>query len=498
MMMDIVASGLFETRRAGVLLHPTALADRFGALGANTRRFVDFVARSGLSVWQTLPVGPTHSDLSPYQSLSANAGNPWFIDLAELETVQLLLPEELEHIESRGRKALMTLAATRFFRGEGQLRPSRYDRFFKANQSWLDDFALFCAIRDEQGGQGWKHWPAPLRDRDSQALESFRSSHAGAIQAVCFEQFLFHHQWQALKRYANDLGVLLFGDIPIFVAHDSADVWANRHLFKLDDQGDPTVVAGVPPDYFSPDGQHWGNPLYDWERMSEDGYQWWLGRLGTQRALFDLIRIDHFRGLAAYWEIPAQTPEPKFGHWAPGPGRAFLNACFERFPKLPLVAENLGIIGEDVEQLRRDFNLPGMTVIQFGFDGNPDNPHLLHRHDPRDLVYTGTHDNDTALGWFRSLDDHTRAYVLNYLQTDGQDMPWPVIEAAFRSVSWLAMVPIQDFLGLGSEARFNVPGTTSGNWIWRLDLSLCTDDLSEKIRRAVTESERLTKQLVNN
>lgn len=487
-----ISKRLFKARRAGVLLHPTALGGQYGILGANARRFVDFLAKSGLSVWQTLPVGPTHSDLSPYQSLSAHAGNPEFIDLSELVTLGLLRREELDFPMDGGRRrALLKQAARRFNAGEGQLRLPDFEAFCAEHRLWLEDFAIFCGIRETLPGVSWPDWPSPLRDRHPEAVARFVREHAESVQAARFEQFLFHHQWQSLRNYAAGQGVLLFGDIPIFVAHDSADVWANRHLFKLDTEGNPTVVAGVPPDYFSPDGQHWGNPLYDWDAMARDGFQWWLQRLESQSQLFDLIRIDHFRGLESFWEIPAATPEPRFGYWVPGPGRDFLTACFERFPELPLVAENLGIISNEVEQLRRDFRLPGMAVIQFGFDGSPDNPHLLHRHEPGDLVYTGTHDNDTSLGWYQSLDEHTRGYVNQYLGIDGTGMPWPIVDAALRSVCWLAMVPMQDFLGLGSEARFNTPGTIQGNWIWQLDLSRCTDELAEKIMGAVSRHERI-------
>lgn len=487
---DAHSSTLFEHRMAGVLLHPTALADQHGILGRNARQFIDFIAQSGLSVWQTLPVGPTHSDLSPYQSLSAHAGNPWFIDLSELVPLELLSEQELVKMSDGGRGRLLRLAATRFFRGEGLLHRESYDRFCQEQSRWLEDFALFCAIREHQEGLSWPDWPRALRDRAPDAISAFEQDHQTIVREIRFEQFLFHHQWQALKSYANARGVRLFGDIPIFVAYDSADVWANRHLFKLDESGAPTVVAGVPPDYFSPDGQHWGNPLYNWDAMAADGFAWWLERLDSQRHLFDLIRIDHFRGLEAYWEIPAATPEPRFGYWVPGPGRAFLETCFQRFPDLPLIAENLGIISDEVEQLRHAFQLPGMAVIQFAFDGNSDNPHLLHRHEQRGIVYTGTHDNDTTLGWYQSLDESTRGYVNSYLSTDGHDMPWPMIEAACRSASWLAMIPMQDFLGLDSSARFNTPGTTSGNWLWRLDLSLCTTELVCRIRQLLERNER--------
>lgn len=480
---------LFNSRRAGVLLHPTCLPGTFGVLGASARTFVDFLADSGLSVWQMLPIGPTHRDLSPYQSLSAHAGNPDFIDLKELVPEKLLEDEELTDLAPGRRRELLNLAAQRLFNSEGNrltgLNLAGFQRFQETNAYWLDEFCLFSAIREIQASSSWLGWPESLKHPDTEALKRFTCQNQPRLARIRFEQFLFHHQWQALRDYARERGVLLFGDIPIFVAHNSADVWANRHLFKLDDQGEPTVVAGVPPDYFSSEGQHWGNPLYQWEIMAGDGYQWWLDRLESQRHLFDLIRIDHFRGLRAYWEIPGQTPEPRLGYWVTGPGEQFLEACFRRFPDLPLVAENLGIISDDVEELRHRFRLPGMVVLQFGFDGSPDNPHLLNNHQPRDLVYTGTHDNDTTLGWYRSLDEHTRHYVNTCLGTSGEDMPWPVIDTAFRSVCSLAIVPMQDFMGLGTEARFNTPGTVVNNWLWQLDWHLCPQSLSNRISESV-------------
>lgn len=494
--MTASSSGdLFNIRRAGVLLHPTCLPAPWGVLGASARTFVDFMADSGLSVWQTLPLGPTHRDLSPYQSLSAHAGNPDFIDLLELVEAGLLATRELSQPAPDKRQQLLTLAAERFFDnsagGLKGLDQAGYQRFRKTNDYWLDDFCLFCAIREVQALSGWVQWPETLRDRNTVALQDFIEQNPERLARIRFEQFVFHHQWQALRDYARASGVLLFGDIPIFIAHDSADVWANRHLFKLDERGEPTVVAGVPPDYFSPHGQHWGNPLYNWEAMARDGYQWWLERLESQRHLFDLIRIDHFRGLEAYWEIPGETPEPINGYWVPGPGGDFLEACFNRFPDLPLVAENLGMISDGVEELRKRFRLPGMVVMQFGFDGSPDNPHLLHNHHARDLVYTGTHDNDTSLGWYRSLDDATRHYVNNYLGVSGEDMPWPLIEAALRSACCLAVVPMQDFMGLGTEARFNTPGTVMNNWGWQMDWNLCRQGLSQRIAHSVERYGRL-------
>ncbi|MFO8140436.1 MAG: 4-alpha-glucanotransferase, partial [Marinobacter sp.] len=340
-------------------------------------------------------------------------------------------------------------------------------------------------IRDSRGEEAWYHWPEPLRQRASPALEAFHLQHQRAVEQVRFEQFLFHVQWQAMRHYGRDRGVLLFGDIPIFVAHDSADVWANPEVFRLDDYGHPLVVAGVPPDYFSPDGQHWGNPLYDWAAMARQDYRWWIDRLASQREKFDLLRIDHFRGLQAFWEIPAADARPIMGHWMAGPGEAFLSACFEQLPDLPLIAENLGVIGAEVEALRHRFSLPGMTVMQFGFDGSAGNPHLLHNHKEGDLVYTGTHDNDTTLGWYRSLDANTRSYVNRYLRMSEDKQPLPIVQAALGSVSKLVIIPMQDLLGLDSQARFNTPGTMSNNWIWQLPVNFLELTDPESIKMMV-------------
>lgn len=465
----IIPAPVFNRRRAGVLLHPTALPGIHGKLGQPARQFVDYLALMGMTVWQTLPTGPTHADLSPYQSLSAHAGNSELIDLTELVPLGLLTDEELS---SQPRAAALKAAGTRFLTeatwADRPLKQEAWHQFLANHKSWLDDFALFVAIRDALGGIPWYDWPMPLRKREPQALEAFATGHQEAIRHICFEQFVFYTQWQAIRRYASDRGVLLFGDIPIFVAHDSADVWAHPDMFKLDEGGHPTVIAGVPPDYFSPDGQHWGNPLYDWSAMAKQGYRWWIDRLASQRENFDLLRIDHFRGLQAFWEIPAGDPRPVNGHWVAGPSDEFLSACFDQLPDLPLVAENLGIIGDDVEALRHRFKLPGMTVMQFGFDGSPGNPHLLHNHKELDLVYTGTHDNDTTLGWYLGLNESTRQYVNRYLRVTPDHATSQMIQAAMGSVSKLVIIPIQDLLGLDSSARFNTPGTTVNNWVWQL------------------------------
>lgn len=462
-------------RRAGILLHPTALPEQFGSLGAGARRFVDLLVSAGVTVWQMLPVGPTHHDRSPYRALSANAGSPDLIDLEELVGEGWLTHDELAaELTPDGRRELLAKAAHRYFDGykkDESDGPDEYVEFLQDNAVWLHDYALFEALRDRYQGAPWTAWPGPFRDSDSTALEQFRNEAQGVLRRVQFEQFVFHRQWQALRRYSHEQGVYLFGDIPIFVAHDSVDVWAHRELFKLDDLGEPLVVAGVPPDYFSERGQHWGNPLYDWDAMAEDGFQWWLNRLDVQQKLFDLIRIDHFRGLMACWEIPADSGDPRLGQWVSVPGHDFLEACVKAFPQLPIVAENLGVIGADVEQLRQRFSIPGMAVLQFGFDGHTDNPHLNHNHHVDDVIYTGTHDNDTSLGWYLNESDTIRQNLHDYIGSDTEPMPWCLMRLAMQSVSQLAVVPLQDVMGLDSRGRFNTPGTAEGNWGWQLDWS---------------------------
>lgn len=492
-------SPLFADRRAGVLLHPTSLPSNSGFasgdLGKDAYRFIDFLADAGFTIWQMLPTGPTHSDLSPYQSLSAHAGNPELISLdalAERGWISLNDPG-LRSEETGERQAARRRAANHFFYTIQHDRHlgHQYDEFCQSHKSWLNDFALFLALRGHFHRKAWNEWPLELVQRDEQALAKAREQFADEIRCYCFEQFVFYQQWQDLRRYAQHKGIYLFGDMPIFVAHDSADVWAEQHNFRLDEKGNPLSVAGVPPDYFSEYGQHWGNPHYDWERMEADGFQWWLSRLRSQLNLFDLIRIDHFRGFEAYWEIPGNVKDARQGKWVKAPGKAFLSACFNEYRNLPLVAENLGVITEEVEALRQEFSLPGMLVLHFAFDGNADNPHLPHRHNLLDIIYTGTHDNDTTVGWYQSLDAAARRQIDEYF-FHGQDaMPWLLIKAALASVSRMAIVPMQDLLELSSEHRMNMPGTTDKNWKWRFRWEQVPDNLAGKVRKLLALYDRL-------
>lgn len=490
------AVDFFMQRRAGVLLHLTSLPavltstgkkpDRFGDLGSEAHRFLAFLAECGISVWQMLPTGPTHGDRSPYQTLSAFAGNADLISLEWLLQRGWLQLDELQETRSFA----LAAAAARFMLAlsADAVLQQKFSQFCAQNAEWLDDFALFIALREARGYASWLDWEEPLRRRDIDALAAARSQYAKRIVQVQFEQFIFYEQWQQLRAEARRLNIALFGDLPIFVAHDSADVWANQKLFALDARGNPLTVAGVPPDYFSETGQRWGNPHYDWEQMQRDDFAWWRSRVRSQLQLFDLLRIDHFRGFEAYWEIPASEPTAIAGRWVKAPGDALLQSIFREFPQLPLVAENLGVITPEVEALRERFHLPGMSILQFAFDGSAENPYVPHQHVPLSAVYTGTHDNDTSLGWYNQLDQHTRQRVLEYFGLSSSEdnceaMPRPLIRAAFASVAKLAIVPMQDLLELDSTHRMNIPGTSDGNWVWQFDWSQVADDLSARVHR---------------
>lgn len=472
-------SPLLDRRRAGVLLHPTSLPGEGanGDLGADAYRFLDVLAECGMSVWQTLPLGPTHADLSPYQCLSVHAGDPRLISRARLEEWGWL-----SRSTSPRPGGWLAQAHAEFRRASGAAEQLALDNFVSAHGYWLEDYALYQALRQEQGGRPWWLWPEVLRDRHPAALALVRDRLATAVALVRFEQFVFFRQWQELRQHAAQRDILLFGDAPIFAAHDSADVWVYRRYFALDDDGQPRTVAGVPPDYFSETGQRWGNPLYQWKEMQADGFRWWRERLRTQLALFDLLRIDHFRGFESYWEIPAHEPTAVAGHWVAAPGEALFRALREEFGKLPLVAEDLGLITDEVRALRERFSLPGMRVLQFAFDGGSDNPYLPHRHEVDTVVYTGTHDNDTTLAWYNALPVDRQSYAMDYLGGLAEAMPWPLMRAALASVAVLAILPMQDVLALGAGHRMNTPGTTTGNWRWRFNWDQLTTQSIGKLR----------------
>lgn len=476
-MTTLSSTSLLNQRRTGVLLHISSLPSDFyvGDVGVEAYRFVDFLHAIGASVWQTLPINMPHADNSPYQCLSAHAGNPDFISLEALEKKRLLTKEDLSALaisRSTDKSHLIAKAYLVFVQKASKKQQQSFADFCDQQSHWLNDFALFIALRKKFKRAGWNFWPEAYKNRDAETLRLAESELAQEIATTKFTQFLFFTQWLELKAYAASKNVYLFGDIPIFVAYDSADVWAQPHLFKLDADKNMAVVAGVPPDYFSESGQRWGNPHYNWEAMAADGYAWWISRMETQHELFDIVRIDHFRGLEAAWEIPANEETAINGQWVLAPGDELLGAVVEALPNVTLVAEDLGIITAEVDALRNKYNLPGMKILHFAFGGEEDNPYLPHHIEANSVVYTGTHDNDTTVGWYNGLDEKQRGHLHAYLQSsrfapDEVNMPNDLIDLALASKAQLAIIPMQDILCLDSSHRMNTPGTSSGNWHWR-------------------------------
>ena len=459
-------------RRAGVLAHITSLPGAFGNgdFSHDAYRFIEFAAASGFSIWQVLPLTATHADGSPYFSPSANAGNPllisldWLLDRGWLRALE---PQVTADEATSYRRACLRQAGDGFFEEADPAWMARFNAFCQRSAAWLDDYAAFVALSALNDGAPWTQWPPAHRDRRGAGYDQALAQQAATLRQVRFEQFVFQTQWDDLRSYARRHGVALFGDLPIFVAHQSADVWAQPALWQLDAAGDPTVVAGVPPDYFSKTGQVWGNPLYCWDAHRAEGYAWWLRRLARQRELFDILRIDHFRGLEACWEIPAGAETAIEGRWSPSPGAELLAAARRELADLPLVAEDLGEITPEVDALRRQFGLPGMRVLQFGFDGSPDNLHLPHNYALDFVAYTGTHDNAVTREWYEALDADERALVQRYVRGE---VPAAMIEAVYASVARIAVIPMQDVLELGAGHRMNTPGTMSpDNWRWRFD-----------------------------
>ena len=492
-------SHMLDRRRAGVLLHPSSLpgAGYCGTFGASARRFVDLIADAGLSIWQVLPLGPTHDDRCPYQSFSVHGGNPDLIDLQWLVERGWLTATEAEiGRSSPGAKRRALDQATRAFFREAEVATEHtmvgdYGEFISASAFWLEDYVRFQAFRDAFDRRPWATWPDGLRQCEPRACDRMAREVSENLTNLRFRQFVFNCQWHELRQYANERDIMLFGDIPIYVHMESADVWAHQELFNLDESGAPISVTGVPPDYFSSEGQLWGNPQYDWEKMQQTGFDWWLQRFDSAAREFDIARIDHFRALESYWDIPAHAVSAREGHWVKAPGRHLLQAVRDQYPQLCLVAENLGTIGPEVEALRAEFSLPGMVILQFAFDGNPENPYLSHRHQTGDIVYTGTHDNNTTLGWFESLDEELRGRVYQYYNNPPEGMPWMLICQALASPCLTAVVPWQDFLELGAADRMYSPGTTEGTWLWRFDWEQVPAGLGARIRETLAYYDRL-------
>ncbi len=483
-------------RSAGILLHPTSLPGDtgIGELGPAAFQWIDFLEAAGQRLWQVMPLGPTGYGDSPYQSFSAFAGNPYLLSLERLaedgwlgaaDAVALgggpagrvdygaVIPAKLERL---------TRAAERFEQAAAAPQREAFEAFRERERGWLEDFALFMALKEAHGGALWNTWEASVRLRRPEALARARDELAPAVRRHELWQHWFYQQWTAVRGYAAERGIRIIGDIPIFVALDSADAWANPELFHFDDSGRPTVVAGVPPDYFSATGQRWGNPLYRWDRMRERGFAWWLDRFRSTLDFFDIVRVDHFRGFEAYWEIPASEPTAVEGRWVEGPGQALFDALAAGLGELPIIAEDLGVITPAVERLRDDNALPGMKVLQFAFAADASDPYLPHNYPRNSVVYTGTHDNDTTAGWYAQAPEAERDFVRRYLGRGDDNVPWEFLRLAIASVADLAIFPLQDALGLGSDARMNTPGQASGNWSWRVTWDDVPPWLADQLR----------------
>ena len=484
-----------KKRLSGVLLHPTSFPGPYGIgdLGPEAYKFVDFLVAAGQSLWQVLPLGPTGYGDSPYACYSAFAGNTLLISPEHLikdgllDSAPTITSDKVNFGEAHSLKDQILRRAYELYTKttDTSLR-SAFETFAQQHANWLEDYALFRALKDAHGGVAWNEWEPTLEDASDELREE--------VEAHMFYQFLFFKQWFALKTYANERGIRVVGDLPIFVAHDSADVWTNPDQFKLDKNGKPIVVAGVPPDYFSSTGQLWGNPLYNWERMLADGFKWWIERVRATLTVVDIARVDHFRGFAACWEIPGGDKTAERGQWVEAPGKELFTAIRKTLGELPIIAEDLGVITPDVVALREEFGFPGMRILQFGFGGDSKNIDLPHNYVPNVVAYTGTHDNDTTVGWFQSVAgegstrtaaqiERERKFCMDYLNTDGEEIQWDFIRGVLASVANTAIVPLQDLLGLGTEARMNLPNSTEGNWAWRYKSDALTDKIGTRLKQ---------------
>jgi 4-alpha-glucanotransferase len=482
-------------RSSGILLHPTSLPGPYGSgdLGASAYHFIDWLVSAGQTLWQMLPLGPAGMANSPYMSISAFAGNPLLIDLQELCTQGWLAQDELSNKSfenttkidyqavSKFRMDNLLKASEKFFLHQNEKGQKEFEKFCKAEKSWLDDYVLFQALNQQHGWKEWTSWEEDLVHRTPAALKKARIELKELIDFYKFTQWCFARQWHTLKDYAHKRNVQLVGDIPIFVAHHSADVWSNPKDFYLDEKGMPTIVAGVPPDYFSEDGQRWGNPLYRWNVMKRQQYGWWIERFRRTFDLFDILRIDHFRGFEAYWEIPAHEKTARIGRWVKGPGEDLFKTVKHILGTLPIIAEDLGVVTPEVVALREKFNFPGMKVLQFAFSTDSNDVFLPHNFERRFVVYSGTHDNDTTKGWYEKAPERERDFVRRYCKTDGHEINWDLIKAALQSVAVMAILPFQDVLDLGSEGRMNYPGTVDGNWEWRFTWNLVRPDIAPRL-----------------
>jgi 4-alpha-glucanotransferase len=488
---------MYDRRASGVLLHPTSLPGPggIGDLGDTAYRFVDWLAEAKQRRWQIMPLGPTSYGDSPYAGLSALAGNPALIGLDHLVRDGILDASALDRPPDfpvdrvdfgtviAWKMQMLQRAFAQFLEHARADQQASFAAFCDHHAHWLDTYALFAAVKEAHGGAPWNQWEPAIAQRQASAITEWRAKLADRVRFQQFLQWLFFSQWEDLKRYANGRDIQIIGDIPIFVAFDSADVWANPDLFSLDADGNPTVIAGVPPDYFSQTGQRWGNPLYRWDVLAERGYDWWIERFRITLALVDIVRIDHFRGFAACWEVPAAEETAINGRWAPGPGAALFEAVQAKLGRMPIIAEDLGLITADVEALRAGLGFPGMAVLQFAWGGDAANIYLPHNHTRNMILYTGTHDNDTTVGWWRTLDEHTRSHVRAYLDVQSDEIAWACIRAVLMSAAETTIIPMQDVLSLGTEARMNLPGRAMGNWGWRVLPGQLSTEIAHQLGR---------------
>lgn len=496
--MNQAQPSILLTRCSGVLLHPISFPGRFGIgdLGFEAYHFVDFLVASGQQLWQILPLGPTGFGNSPYMSYSSMAGNPLLISPERLQHDGLLnehdfdgLPEltsdriNYDHV-AQIKLPLLRKASDRFQQQATSERKDQFQQFCEGKADWLDDFALFMAIKHKHGGASWHTWSHEVVKREPEVLKQCRQRLSEEIFFEKFLQFEFFRQWSDIKHYANSKGIQIIGDIPIYVAHDSADVWANPHNFCLDQKtSEPAMMAGAPPDFFSKMGQLWGNPIYNWEHLQQSGFRWWIQRFHAMLDYVDLIRIDHFVGFVSFWAIPQGATDARGGKWVKAPGQAFFETLKQELGTLPVLAEDLGTVTPEIEALRNQFEFPGMKILHFAFSGEAQNPYLPFNFDRNFVVYTGTHDNDTTVGWYEQLDDRERNNVLTYLGCVSADgIHWDMIRLAFGSIANLAIVPLQDLLGLGTESRMNVPGKQDGNWGWRYQANALTPEICDRLK----------------
>ena len=489
---------MFE-RSSGILFHPTSLPGKYGigTLGKEAYAFIDFLKKSKQKLWQIFPLGPTGYGDSPYQSFSSFAGNPYLIDFDLLIEAHLLSEEDLkdiffgdneEYIDYGAiynqKYPLLRKAYENFKSSDNNEMKGSLENFKRENSSWLNDYSLYISLKNHFNGLPWNEWAQDIKNREDGAMHHYRSELADDIEYHNFIQFLFFKQWGDVKRYANENGIKIIGDIPIFVAADSSDAWANPEIFLFDKERKPVKVAGVPPDYFSATGQLWGNPLYNWEKLKETNYSWWVERVRANLSTCDIIRIDHFRGFEAYWAVPYGDDTAINGQWEPGPGIDLFNAIKSQLGELPIIAEDLGLMTQGVIDLREATGFPGMKILGFAFDSGEENDYLPHTYTKNCVVYTGTHDNDTLVGWFQKAKEEDREFARNYLNSRAdEEIHWDAIRGAWSSVACMAISPVQDFLGLGSEARINTPGVAAGNWQWRLKHGVLTDELAERIAK---------------